>query len=70
MKLTHPKLGTSVNVDNRRDEIRLKAHGYREPPEAPKPEPKPEPEAPVMEQPVIQEDAPKPRSRSRKTESE
>lgn len=70
MKLTHPKLGTSVNVDNRRDEIRLKAHGYREAPEAPRPEPKPEPVAPVTEIPETQEDAPKPRSRSRKTDAE
>lgn len=64
MKLTHPRLGTSVNVEHRRDEIRLKAFGYREAPEAPRPKPKPEPE------PVIQEDAPEPRSRNRKTESE
>lgn len=71
MQLVHPKHGVSVPVDNRRDETRLRALGYVDVPEAPAAQPElplpevveqPEPEAPV--------EAPKPRSRARKTDSE
>lgn len=69
VKLVHPKHGISVPVDNRRDETRLRALGYVDVPEAPAAQP----ELPIAEvaeptEPETPAEAPKPRTRSRKSD--
>lgn len=69
MKLVHPKHGISVPVDNRRDETRLRALGYVDVPEASAAQP----ELPLAEvaeptEPETPAEAPKPRTRSRKSD--
>lgn len=69
MKLVHPKHGIVVTVDNRHDETRLRALGYRNAPEAPKAQPQLPVHVVVTEEaPETPDEAPKRRTRSPKSE--